>query len=145
MRCTLIPATVFALALLTSCATGPVRPAERHSVSPSSVFAHSLLTPSADRSARFTIVRDRGYTGSAAGIDAFIDGQRIARLSAAEAVTIYTTPGRHMLGARFSWGPVGPAEREFTADPQRPLTVRIFTEAYSSSLDLRPESGYLYQ
>jgi hypothetical protein len=145
MRYITLSILVLVCALLTSCATGPVRPAERHPVSPSRVFAHSLLTPSADRSARFTIVRDRGYTGSAAGIDAFVDGQRIARLAAAEAVTIYTTPGRHMLGARFSWGPVGPAEREFTADPQRPLTVRIFTESYSSSLDLRPESGYLYQ
>src|ERR1051325_8709586 len=98
-------AFAFALAaatLMPGCATRPVPPAERHSVASDRVFAALLLSPSTDRSARFTIVRDRGFVGSAAGIDAFVDGQRIARLGVAEAVTIYTTPGRHLLGARFS-------------------------------------------
>ena len=145
MTRTIVFFIIAAVSLLAGCATGPVPPAERRGVPAAHVFAAALLTPSPERSARFTIVRDRGYVGAGAGIDAFIDGQRIARLAATEAVTIYTTPGRHILGARFSYGPVGPAEREFVADAQRPLTIRIFTEAYSSSIDLRPESGYLYQ
>jgi hypothetical protein len=80
-----------------------------------------------------------------AGIDVFIDGQKIARLAATEAVTIFATPGRHVLAARFSWGPIGPAERDFVADPQKPLTIRVFTQGNASSLDLRPETGYSYQ
>ncbi len=75
----------------------------------------------------------------------FIDGQRVARLATSESVSIYASPGRHLLGARFSWGPVGPAERDFVAYPQKPLTVRVFTEASSTSIDLRPESGLLSQ
>ena len=131
--------------LVASCATAPVPLAERRTVPHDRVFAAALLTPSREGTAQFTLVRDRGYTASGAGIDVFIDGQRVARLATSESVSIYATPGRHFLGARFSYGPVAPAEREFFADPQRSLTVRVFTEAYSSSIDLRPESGLLYQ
>jgi len=129
---------------LAGCATSPVPVSERRAVPPDRVFAPALLAPWRDRTAQFTIVRDRGYTASAAGIDVFIDGERIARLATSESVTFYVTPGRHFLGARFSWGPVAPAERDFVADLKEPLTVRVFTEAYSSSIDLRPESGRLY-
>jgi hypothetical protein len=80
-----------------------------------------------------------------AGIDVYIDGQKIARLAATESVTVYATPGRHTLAARYSYGPIGPAERDFTADPQKPTTVRVFTQGNASSLDLRPETGYSYQ
>src|SRR5438067_1597939 len=139
---------VFALgaAILTTtgCSTGPVPISARRSVPSDRVFAPVLLSKSAERPASFTIVRDRGYAGSLVGIDVFIDGQRIARLATAETVTAYTTPGRHLVGARFSLsGPPGPVEREFIADPRRPLTIRIFTEAYAATLDLRQESGYL--
>lgn len=107
------------------------------------IFAPALLAPSAERTGSFALTRDVGYVGSAAGIDVFLEGQRVARLAASETVTVYVTPGRHLLGARFSWGPVPPTEREFVATSKERAKVRITTEAHSSNLDLKPESGLL--
>lgn len=131
--------------LSAGCATSPVPSTERRPVVPDRIFAPGLLTPSSGRMARFVIVRDRGSAGSLAGIDVFIDGQKIARLATSEFVTAYTTPGRHTLAARFSYGPIGPAERDFVADEQKPVTIRVFTEGNTSRLDLRPETGYTYE
>ena len=89
-------------------------------------------------------MRDHGSAGVLTGVIVFIDGQKVARLASPETVTIFATPGRHTLGARFSYGPIGPAEREFEADPKKPLTVRVYTEGNTSRLDLRPETGYTY-
>jgi len=140
------PLSLTALLLLSAgCATAPVPSAEQRPVVPDRTFAPGLLTPSDGRTARFVIVRDRGSAGSLAGIDVFIDSQKIARLATSDVVTIYATPGRHTLAARFSYGPIGPAERDFVADPQKPVTVRVFTEGNASRLDLRPDTGYSYQ
>jgi hypothetical protein len=125
------------------CASGPAPAASRHPAPRNRVFASSFLEPSSDRSASFVMTRDTGYTGSAAGIDVFLDGQRIARLAASETVTVYVTPGQHLLGARFSWGPVPPTERAFDLSSQQQLKVRVTTEAHSTNLDLKPESGVL--
>ena len=130
--------------LVAGCATSSVPTSERRPVATDRVFAPGLLSPSSERTARFILVRDRGSAGVLAGVNVFIDGQKIARLAAAETVTIFASPGMHTLAARFSYGPVGPAERAFEADPKKPLTVRVYTEGSSSSLDLRPETGYSY-
>lgn len=130
--------------LIAGCATGPVPTAERRPVSAERVYLPTMLNRSGDRTASFVLVRDRGSAGVLAGVYVFIDGQKVARLAAAEMVTVFTTPGKHTLAARFTYGPIGPVERVFDADPKKPLTVRVYTEGNSSSLDLRPETGYSY-
>lgn len=129
---------------IAGCATGPVPTTERRAVAADHVYLPALLNPSGDRTARFILVRDRGSAGVLAGVNVFIDGQKIARLAAAETVTVFATPGKHTLAARFTYGPIGPVERMFEADPKKPLTVRVYTEGNSSSLDLRLETGYSY-
>lgn len=135
---------VFALVLVSlGCATQPVSVAQRRQVAPDRIANSAMLAPSPERTAKMIITRDSGYTGSGAGIDVFVDGQRLARLAQKESITVYVAPGRHLVGARFSWGPVSPAEREFTADAQRPCRIRVTTEPNATSIDLKPESGLL--
>ena len=130
--------------LIAGCATSSVPTAERRPVPSDRIFAPALLNSSGERTACFIFVRDRGSAGLLAGVNVFIDGQKIARLAAAETVTVFAIPGKHTLAARFSYGPIGPVEREFDADTKKPFTVRVYTEGNSSSLDLRPETGYSY-
>lgn len=140
-----LPVTILLLGnlLITGCATSPVPAASRRQAPASRVSDTSLLQPSAQRSVRFTIIRDSGYVASAASIQVFIDGRQVARLATSETVTIYVSPGPHLVGARFSWGfSVPPAEREFLASPQKPTNIRITTDQ-NGNLDLKPESGYL--
>ena len=136
----LLPIVLFTAA----CSTSPVPVAERRQAPRERVSNAAVLSPSAERSARFTITRDSGYVASAASVRVFIDGQIAARLATSETVVVYVTPGRHVVGARFSWGNMSPAEREFVADAQKPVSIRITTDQ-NPNLDLKPESGYLYE
>ena len=61
-------------------------------------------------------------------------GQRLARLAERETVTVYVTPGKHIVGARFASGPGPSMEREFVAETQKPVRIRVSTEPYSGKL-----------
>ena len=147
MRATLLRcargAAISVLAAVNACSTSPAPIASRRTVPASRVFAQTLISRSGQRTASFTLTRDRGILGVGVGIDVFVDGQRIARLAANETITIYVTPGQHILGARFSHGLVPPTEREFVAAADRPVRIRVTTQAQSSDVDLKPESGAL--
>ncbi len=135
---------VLLLVFTAGCATQPVAVGERRQVSRDRIVNSALLAPSPERTAKLIITRDAGYVGSLAGIDVFVGGQPVARLATSESITVYVTPGRHLVGVRFSWGPVPPTEREFIADPQKPSRIRVTTEQ-NANLDLKPESGLLTQ
>ena len=130
--------------VLTSCATKPVLESERRSVARDRIINSVLLAPSQERTAKFIITRDAGYTGSLTGIDVFLEGDRIARLATKESITIFATPGRHLVGARYSWGSSisPPAEREFVADRKKACRIRVTIDP-SGDIDLKPESGLL--
>ncbi len=91
----------------------------------SRLFAPELLTRTSTSPAKLTLTRDSCYTGSATGIDVFLDGRRFARIAAGESITIFCSPGQHLIGARYSWGPVAPAEKEFTFSADVPKSARV--------------------
>lgn len=134
---------ISALVGVNACSTSPAPIASRRAVPANRVFTQTLIARSGQRTASFTLTRDKGLLGVGAGIDVFVDGQRIARLAANETITIYVTPGQHILGARFSHGLVPPTEREFIAATDRPVGIRVTTQAQSADVDLKPESGAL--
>jgi hypothetical protein len=72
----------------------------------------------------------------------FLDGGRIARLAAGESITVFASAGSHLVGARYSWGPVAPAEKEFILSATVPKIARV-TIDQSGNLDVKPESGLL--
>jgi hypothetical protein len=129
---------------VSACSTSPAPIASRRAVPADRIFAPTLVARSGERTASFTLTRAKGLLGVGVGIDVFVDGQRIARLAARETITIYVSPGQHILDARFSHGLVPPTEREFIAAADRSIRIRVTTQADSSDLDLKPESGALY-
>ncbi len=135
--------TIMPLAiLLAACSTTPTSVGQRRPVPAQRVHDHSLMSSSPQRSSRLTITRDQGYTGSLTGIDVFLDGHRVARVAIGESITIYATAGEHLVGAKYSWGPVGPAEQAVTLSAVSPKYVRI-TIDQSGNLGVKPESGLL--
>ena len=124
------------------CATKPVPESERIQVARDRVMNPTMLAPSPERTAKLIITRDAGFVGSLVGIDIFLEGNSIARLAKRESITVFVVPGRHLVGARFSSGPVPPVEREFVTDPQKPLRIRLTTDQ-NANIDLKPESGLL--
>jgi hypothetical protein len=126
---------LFLASLLVVCAASPLSRAEESDVPRDRVYNPALLSPTAQRSARLILTRDATYyPGSAASIDVFVEGQRLARLAERETVTFYVTPGKHIVGARFAWGPGPSMEREFVAETQKPVRIRVSTEPYSGKL-----------
>ena len=126
---------LYLVCLLVACATSPIPPAERREVTRNRVYNPALVSPTTQRSASLILTRDADYNaGSAAGIDVFIEGQRLVRLAERETVTVYVTPGRHIMGVRFSWGPGPSTEREFVAEIHKPVRIRVSTEPYNGKL-----------
>lgn len=84
-------------------------------------FETSLLKPSARRKCAVTIVREPGVAGS--GLNLYLDGDQIARISAGESLTIYVSHRGHLLSARPLFSPA--ATKRIEPEIGRPLTVRI--------------------
>jgi hypothetical protein len=143
MRLYRILGFVFTAIFMVCCSGGPVPPAQRRAAPPERVADPALLTPTSDRTAQLTFTRDHNYVAMGVGVQVFIDGKVTAKLAVGETISVYVRPGRHILGARFSHGNPPPTEREFVADSQRPLSIRV-TYDTDLNLDLKPESGFLY-
>ena len=128
---------------LVGCSSTPTPVAERRSVQASSILAPELLRPSADRTCRVTLTRDRGFVAGGVSITAFLDGKPVARLGTGDSIAIYAAPGRHYLGARYRWG-IGdaPAERECTLTAGQPTSWRL-TVDNDGNLDIKAQSELL--
>ncbi|MBA3961684.1 MAG: hypothetical protein H0X40_07270 [Chthoniobacterales bacterium] len=92
-----------ALLCLTGCATSRTTPPPRTSVPAARRFESYLLKPSHRRTCPVTIVREPGVAGS--GLNLFLDGDQIARVTVGEVMTVYLKPGRHLLVAKPLFSP----------------------------------------
>jgi hypothetical protein len=98
--------------------------AHRHSqpeVPPGRRYESALLHPTSRRNCVVTIVREPGVAGP--GLNLYLDGNQIARISAGEALTIYVTPHSHVLSARPLFSPS--VARRIDPVKDQPVTVRI--------------------
>lgn len=77
------------------CATTPV-PASDASPA-STVYAPALTQPRAG-TAVVTVTRDTGLSGSACNDVVYADGEKVAALGTGQTVTMYLSPGHHVLG-----------------------------------------------
>jgi hypothetical protein len=105
---------------LVGCATNS-RHAVGHKVPAGRRFETSLLKPSSRRNCPITIVREPGVAGS--GLNLFLDGDQIARISAGESLTIYVSHRWHLLSARPLFSPA--ATKRIQPVKGQPMTVRI--------------------
>jgi hypothetical protein len=129
--------------MMVGCGSTPP-PSKRHNVPPDRILAEDLLRPSTDRTCSVTVTRDYDFGGSAQSITAFIDGKPFARLGTSDTVTIYATPGRHLVGARFrrTIGEVSPVEREFFLTASKPTSVHI--TVINGAVEFQPSSELLF-
>lgn len=77
------------------------------------------------------IKRDSGFSGRGCNIVVFLDGSKLAELSAGEKVETYIAPGKHMVGARATGlCPKSTPEASFVMAPHATETFRVgFNEA----------------
>jgi hypothetical protein len=137
--------TLFAIIALTlcSCPSTPPGAGERQPVPADRVFDSALLTASPERSCPVTVTRDKGFVSGGVALDIFMDGHRIARVRTAESITVYTSPGRHFVGVKYTWGSAyAPGERDITARPNQPISLRITVNS-DGDLDVKPQSELL--
>jgi hypothetical protein len=88
-------ATVVALlAALAACGTTPTPVADTRPAPAERVFA--FATQPAGEYGTLVVTRDRGLSGSAAGIDLIINGTRAATLRQGERVTLYVPAGEEI-------------------------------------------------
>src|SRR5260370_39385823 len=110
-----------------SCSSTPTSTGERRPVPSDRVFDSSAFVPSSEHNCRVTITRDKGFVSGGNALDVFLDGHRVARVRTGESVTLYTSPGRHFVGVKYTWGLAAPAERDINATPGQlislPMTV----------------------
>jgi hypothetical protein len=119
------PFGALALCFLLGCSTAPRPHAPGAAVPAVRVFERNLLRPSPRRNCAINIVREKGVKGS--GLSLYLDGQRIARMSAGEAITIYPPPGRHLLTARPLFSPL--VTKQLLLEPGDTTTIRIIDQA----------------
>ena len=90
---------IAACGALSGCASAPVPAAD---ASPAArIYAPQITHPHPD-TAQVTVVRDSGVAGSACNDLLFVDGQKVAALSTSQKVTLYLSPGHHVLGTTAS-------------------------------------------
>jgi len=77
--------------LLAACATTPAQIAR-----PISPTAFSEMQPGYGS---VTVIRDKGFMGSACKVRVFADGAAVGELRPGEQVTVYLAPGDHVFGA----------------------------------------------
>src|SRR5438105_3210874 len=66
-------------------------------------FTGELSRPSHRRTCALTITREKGVSGR--GLNLFLDGNQIARISAGESITVYVKPGRHSISLKPLFSP----------------------------------------
>jgi len=95
------------LAALAGCTTTAVQGGREQSIPPDRVFDASLLTASAERSARIVVTRDKGLRGSACSYLIFFDNVKLFALRPSETATLHVTPGAHFLRLETTGGLCG--------------------------------------
>jgi len=128
------------VALLTGCATSPVKvsdsrevPSERHL----SGFA-AVAAPSAAK-AKVVVVRDAGMLGAGAPAKLLVDGAPVARLWFGERVEFYVTGGDHIFGVKPDPQLMGAlTENSFSFTAGRTYHFRISIS--ESSFRIQPSS-----
>jgi hypothetical protein len=89
-------------ASLSGCVTSLVPMNETTAVPKERIFATDLTTP-VDGRQKITIVRNSGVLfAMGTSVDLLVDGERTAALRTGEAVTIYVTPGDHLLTTKLA-------------------------------------------
>lgn len=120
---------------LAGCSTEPVLPKNAKEVQASFEFQQKPKTTGV------TIIRDKGYVGSACSITAYINGKRLAELETGEKVIAYVPAGEVIVGAGFvgrglcSGSPR--KEREFIVKDNQARLLRIFIDQ-SGNVDILP-------
>lgn len=83
--------------LMVSCATLHETPmSDSMEISSDRIFKQELLTPSADRNIKVTIIRDTGHAGSYASYFFKIDKRKVCEFYQSEIVTIYLSKGEYL-------------------------------------------------
>ncbi len=123
--------------LLSACATTPVPSADAR---PAAAVYDLALTRPQPGSAAVTVVRDSGLMGAACNDVLYIDGQKIAALGTGEKITVYLSPGHHVLGttaAGICAGGTASAETTIRAGESR--TYRIGS-GQGGTLSMQPSA-----
>ena len=111
--------------LLSDCATTPVGTSDARTVPPARVLSTDYITQRAG-TCLVVVKRDSGFGGSACSSRVFVDGQAVAGLATGEKVSLYVTPGEHIIGANpngICGG--GLSEVSIVAHIDRPSILRI--------------------
>ena len=101
----------------------PAPVAEHRPIPQKRIFDSTRLEPSHRRSCALTITRDQEPIGAGAGLDVFVDRQRLARLVAGESITVYAARGRHYVGIKPPFD--SSAETDCMLSSGHPTQVRI--------------------
>ena len=94
-------AVTAAALFLTACSNQPVATSEAKEVPPKQLLDRTL-TQSATGKVLTVIKRDSGTKGALCTATVAIDGKDVAEVGMSEKLTVYLTPGEHILGARLS-------------------------------------------
>jgi len=115
---------VLAAALTAGCASTPT-PADS-AQPPEKVLAPEVLAAGGGP-ARVLVKRDSGFAGAACKHTVLIDGKPVADLFRGQAVTMYTQPGRHIIGVNVTPFLCGQSllEAEVLASEAAPVVLRL--------------------
>lgn len=100
MKIAYFAATAAAL-LLSACSNQPVPTSQAKEVPPKQVF-DPTLTQSATGKVLTIVKRDSGTKGAFCTATVAVDGKDVAEVGMSEKVSLYLTPGEHIIGARLS-------------------------------------------
>jgi hypothetical protein len=84
-------------------------------------FETYLFKPSARRNCSITVVREAGVSG--AGLTVYLDSDRVARLGAGDAMTVYVKAGMHLVTLRPLFSPS--VHARIVARRDEPAALRI--------------------
>lgn len=121
MKISYFAATAAAL-VLSACSNQPVATGEAKEVPPKQVIDRTL-TLSAPGSVLTVVKRDSGSKGAFCTATVAVDGKDVAEVGMSEKVSLYLTPGEHIIGARLS------RAMPFCAGENVEVTANVKTEA----------------
>src|SRR5713226_210460 len=84
--------------MLSACVTTPIDTTNAPNIPESRIYVQELLTPDTNR-VELLVARDAGTLGSACAFAVYLDGQLVSAIRQGEKLTLYISPGRHVLGA----------------------------------------------
>jgi hypothetical protein len=129
-----ISVVLLALSVLSGCASTVIPSSEASA-------AHSILNASMAQPApgkvSQTFKRDRGLNNGACAFTLYSDGIPFAELRASQIVTIYLSPGEHVISVTPGFCGGGDAEMMVNVAPMKPRTYRVGVDA-GGALRLQP-------